>query len=153
VLVHCGGRGWAVPGPLEKVAKLIPDLQVIMGHANLQMRFESGAYWEAISIASGCPNMYLDICDWQVLGAIEEHNIAEFWHVLGVMRNSIGAHRIVWGTDMPMAGKGYEATRTWCRMMHDLPEEAAKYGVTFSSDEADFIRYKNAARLIGLPDE
>ena len=24
VLVHCGGRGWAIPGPLERVAKIFP---------------------------------------------------------------------------------------------------------------------------------
>lgn len=153
VLVHCGGGGWASPDPLERVAQALPDLKIIMGHANLQSRFESGAYWRALQIAGQCPNITLDICDWQVLGAIEERNIAEFWHVLDVMRNTVGAHRIVWGTDMPMAGKSYELTRTWCSMMLNLVEEAAHYDVRFTPLEAEYLCFKNAARLIGLPEE
>lgn len=151
VLVHCGGYGYAIPDGLEDVAEIFPDLQIIMGHANLQGRFEQGTYWRGISLAAPYPNITLDVTDWQVTGALEEHNIAEFWHVLDVMRNTVGAHRIVFGTDMPIAGKGYELTRHWCEMFANLPEEAAKYGVRFLPDEAELIAHGNAERLLGLP--
>src|SRR5262249_19805600 len=102
VLVHCGGSpgGWAAPEPLGEIAVQFPDLKVLMGHANLQSRFETGYYWKAIQIASSVTNITLDLTDWQVLGALDDENIAEFFHVLDVMRNSVGAHRILWGTDL-----------------------------------------------------
>jgi predicted TIM-barrel fold metal-dependent hydrolase len=148
VLVHCGGYGWAIPDPLEEIAEQFPDLQIIMGHANLQGRFESGTYWRGIQVAATAPNIVLDLTDWQVLGTLEEHNIAEFWHVFDVMRNTVGAHRIVFGTDMPIAGKGYELTRRWCEMFRNLPEEAAQYGVRVTPAEADLICHGNAERLL-----
>jgi predicted TIM-barrel fold metal-dependent hydrolase len=149
VLIHCGGSGYAIPEPVEEIAVQFPDLKVILGHTNLQGRFESGTYWRAIQIASGVTNIHLDICDWQVLGILDEWNIADFWHVMDVMRNSVGAHRIVWGTDLPMRGKGYEQTRTWVEMFKNLPEESAKFGVTFTEEERDLICHQNAERLVG----
>ena len=150
VLIHCGGSGYAIPEPVEEIAIQFPDLKVLMGHANLQGRFESGTYWRAIQIAGQVENIYLDICDWQVLGILDAHNIADFWHVLDLMRNSVSARRILWGTDMPMRGRSYEATRTWTNMFRNLPEEAAKFGVTFTEEERDLICYQNAERLMKI---
>lgn len=156
VLIHCGGsmfdllNKYSVPEPIEAVAVAFPELTVIMGHVNLQGRFESGSFWRGIQIGAGPVNVMLDICDWQVLGALEERNIAEFFHVLGVMRDHVGAHRIVWGTDMPMRGREYELTRRWCEIFRNLPEEAAAYGVTFSQDEAELIAHGNVERTLQL---
>jgi predicted TIM-barrel fold metal-dependent hydrolase len=155
VLVHCGGTGTSIADPLAEVAEQFPDLKIIMGHANLQGRFETGRYWRGIEIAAGAGagNITLDITDWQVSGALDEYNIAAFWHALDVMRNAVGAHRIVWGTDMPMAGRGYELTRRWCEMFRNLPEEAARYNVKFTQAETELICHGNSERLLGLPEE
>jgi predicted TIM-barrel fold metal-dependent hydrolase len=156
VLIHTGGSmfdllsKWSVPEPVEEVAVQFPDLNIIWGHANLQGRFESGSYWRAIQIAGSVTNLYLDLSDWQVTGALDERNIDDFWHVLDVMRNSVGAHRILWGTDMPMTGRGYDQTRRWVQMFESLPEEAGAYGVTFTQEETELICYQNAERLLGI---
>lgn len=156
VLIHCGGAmfdllsKYPIPEPIEEVAVLFPDLDVIMGHVNLQGRFESGAYWRGIQAGSGPMNIWLDICDWQVLGAIDDRNIAEFFQVLGHMRFAVGAHRILWGTDLPMRGSGFQLTKRWTEIVKNLPEEAAKHGVTFTQEEAEFIAHGNAERLLGI---
>jgi predicted TIM-barrel fold metal-dependent hydrolase len=156
VLIHTGGSmfnmlsKWSVPEPVEEVAVQFPDLKVILGHTNLQGRFESGTFWRGMQIASAVTNVYCDICDWQVLGALEDHNIAEFWHVLEVMRKTVGANRILWGTDLPMQGAGYEVTRRWVNLIKNLPEEGAKYGANFSQEETEMICHGNAEHLFGI---
>jgi hypothetical protein len=101
-------------------------------------------------IMVGPMNIWLDICDWQLLGAIEDRNIAEFFRVLGHMRPEVGAHRILWGTDLPMRGSGFQLTKRWAEIMQNLPEEAATHGVTFTQEEAEFIAHGNAERLLGI---
>jgi predicted TIM-barrel fold metal-dependent hydrolase len=157
VLIHCGGSmfdlksKWSGPEPIEEVAIDFPDLKVIMGHTNLQGRFESGSFWRGIQIGGGTTNLYLDFCDWQVTGALDERNIAEFWHVLDVARNTVGAHRMLWGTDLPMRGSGFELTRQWVDMFKNLRERGAEYGVNFTPEEVDLICHGNAERLLGIP--
>ncbi len=85
-----------------------------------------------------------------MLGAIEDRNIAEFFRVLGHMRREVGAHRILWGTDLPMRGSGFQLTKRWAEIVRNLPEEAAKHGVTFTQEEAEFIAHGNAERLLGI---
>jgi predicted TIM-barrel fold metal-dependent hydrolase len=157
VLIHTGASmfdlltKYSIPEQVEEVAAMFPDLTVIWGHSNLQGRFESGAYWRAIQIAGSMFNIYLDLCDWQVTGALDDRNIAEFWHVLDVMRNTVGAHRMLWGTDLPMRGRGYELTRRWTEMFRGLPAAAREFGVTFTDQEAALICHENAERLMGIP--
>jgi predicted TIM-barrel fold metal-dependent hydrolase len=156
VLIHTGGSifsmfsKWSVPEPVEEVAVAFPDLTVILGHTNLQGRFESGSFWRGMQIASGTLNIYCDITDWQVTGALDERNIAEFWHVLDIMRRQVGAHRILWGTDLPMRGAGFETTRQWVNMFKNLPEEGAKFGKTFSQEETELICHGNAERILRI---
>ena len=156
VLIHTGGSmfemltKWSIPEPVEEVAVQFPDLKIIWGHTNLQGRWESGAYWRAIQIAGSTWNIYPEVGDWQVTGALDERNIADFWHVLNILRNSVGAHRVIWGTDLPMRGRGYETTRRWVEMFKNLPEEAAKYGVSFTQEEAEMICHGNLERLLNL---
>jgi predicted TIM-barrel fold metal-dependent hydrolase len=158
VLIHCGGsmfdllNKYAIPEPIEEVAVKFPDLQVIMGHVNLQARFESGAYWRGLQIAAGPTNIFLDLTEWQVKGALEERNLPDLFHALGVMRDTVGAHRILWGSDLPWRGREYELTRRWAEIFRNLPDEAAKYDVGFSQSEAELIAHGNAERLIGIKD-
>lgn len=156
-LIHSGGSmfnmksKYSIPEPIEEVALDFPDLKVILGHTNLQGRFESGSYWRGIQIGGGPMNIYLDLCDWQVTGALLERNIADFWHVLDVARNTVGAHRLLWGTDLPMRGSGFELTRQWVDMFKNLRERGAEYGVDFTPEEVDLICHGNAERLLGIP--
>lgn len=157
VLIHSGGSmfdmlsKYSIPEPIEEVAVQFPDLKVILGHTNLQGRFESGSYWRAIQIAGAVTNIYLDLCDWQVTGALDERNISQFWHVLEIMRDSVGAQRMLWGTDLPMGrGRQFELTRRWVDIFKNLPAEARPYDVTFTEDERDLICFGNAERLFGI---
>lgn len=156
VLIHTGGSmfslltKWAVPEPVEDVALAFPDLQIILGHTNLQARFETGNFWRGIQVAASSLNIHCDLTDWQVHGALDERNIGELIHVLGIMRRQVGAHRMIWGTDLPIQGTGYESTRAWTNLFRNLPEEAAKYGVTFTQEEAELICHGNAERLLQL---
>jgi hypothetical protein len=66
------------------------------------------------------------------------------------MRNSVGAHRILWGTDLPMRGAGFELTRRWVNIFKNLTEEAAKFGVTITQEETASVCHVNAEELLKI---
>ena len=77
-LIHTGGAGysrsksrWTWPEWVEEVGVDLPELRILMGHTNLQTPFETGAYWRGLTAAQGKANIYLDLCDWQGLGAVQ----------------------------------------------------------------------------------
>lgn len=157
VLIHTGGAGstslskYTIPEPVEEIAVRFPDLKVIMGHTNITGRWEGGSYWRGIQLAGPVHNIYLDLTEWQATGALDDYNINSFWHVMDVMRNSVGAHRILFGTDMPAGrGRGFETTRRWCNIFKNLPEEAAKFNVTFTPEETELMCHANTERLLKI---
>ncbi len=142
VLIHTGGNVWAWPEWVELVARRYPDLRIIMGHTNLQAPFETQAYWQGLMSGSRHRNIWLDLCDWQALGAVKEENLPELARVIRVFLDSVGPERIVWGTDLPQAGVGSRAraqTMAWADFFRNLPESGAKYGVRFTEEERDGI--------------
>ena len=148
VLIHTGGNIWAWPEWVELVARRYPDLRIMMGHVNLQAPFETGAYWRGLMAARGKRNVWLDICDWQVLGAVKDENLPQLMKVLRVFFDSMGADRVVWGTDLPMVGSGPRAlTERWVDIAKNLPKWGAKYGVTFTEEERDGL-CNGAARAV-----
>lgn len=153
VLIHTGGAGprgktrWTWPEWVEEVAVRFPKLRVIMGHTNLQSPFETGAYWRGLTAARNKKNIYLDLCDWQVLNAVDEKNIPELLRVMRVFLDSAGPLRIVWGTDLPQTGVGRKRqheTQLWTDIFKNLPEWGDKYGIRFTEDERDGICFKAA---------
>ena len=147
VLIHTGGNIWAWPEWVELVARRYPDLRIFMGHVNLQFPFETQAYWRGLMAARGKRNVWLDICDWQVLGAVKDENLPQLMKVLRVFFDTMGHERVVWGTDLPMVGSGSRRlTERWVDIAKNLPEWGAKYGVTFTEEERDGL-CNGAARL------
>ena len=81
---------------------------------------------------------WLDICDWQVLNAVNEENLEALLKVLRVFFDSMGPERIVWGTDLPMVGsEAVNNTLTWSDIARNLPEWGSKYNITFTDEERD----------------
>ena len=158
VLIHTGGNIWAWPEWVELVARRYPDLRIMMGHTNLQFPWETQAYWRGLIAGRGKRNVWLDICDWQALGAVREENQPELAKVLRVFIDSVGADRVVWGTDLPQAGVGSRArgqTETWTHIAKNLPEWGAQYGVTFTEEERDGLCHGAAMQCmsnIDFPD-
>ena len=158
VLIHTGGNIWAWPEWVELVARRYPDLRIMMGHTNLQFPWETQAYWRGLIAGRGKRNVWLDICDWQALGAVKEENQPELAKVLRVFIDSVGAERVVWGTDLPQAGVGSRArgqTETWTHIAKNLPEWGAQFGVTFTEEERDGLCHGAAMQCmsnIDFPD-
>ncbi|MCS7002277.1 MAG: amidohydrolase family protein [Dehalococcoidia bacterium] len=155
ILIHTGGAGagsrtrWTWPEWVEEVAVTFPQLRVIMGHTNLQGPFESGAYWRGLICARSKRNIWLDLCDWQVLNAVDDHNVGELLRVIRVFLDTVGPNRIVWGTDLPQAGVGRKRqfqTQRWTDIFKNLPEWGERYGVKFTEDERDGICFRAAQR-------
>ncbi|MFN8535231.1 MAG: amidohydrolase family protein [Dehalococcoidia bacterium] len=157
VLIHTGGVGsrfaktrWTWPEWVEEVAVQFPKLRILMGHTNLQTPFESGAYWRGLTAARSKPNIWLDLCDWQVLGAVKDENIPVLLRAMRVFLDTVGPERIVWGTDLPQTGVGRKAqyeTQTWADIFKNLPEWGEKYGVRFTEDERDGICFRAAEKV------
>ena len=151
VLIHTGGNVWAWPEWVELVARELPDLRIMMGHTNLQAPFETEAYWRGLQAARGKKNIWLDLCDWQALGAVTDENIPELLKVVRIFINSMGAERIVWGTDLPQAGVGSKArgqTERWVDIFKNLPEWGKKYDINFTEEERDAICHGAAMQCL-----
>ena len=80
--------------------------------------------------------------------------------MLARARDTLGAHRIMWGTDTfsgprvngrnvfgHATGFGMTELVDWLRR---LPETAAKYGKSFTKEEVDLILGENASRFLGI---
>jgi predicted TIM-barrel fold metal-dependent hydrolase len=73
---------------------------------------------------------------------------AYFYRVLGIMLRRVGAHRILFGTHYPDRSKWmYEA---WCDLWNSIEDRAKEHGLTISKEQADLMRFGNAARLLKL---
>jgi uncharacterized protein len=147
VMVHTGPE----PKPLysrhcqpvyvDDVAADFPDLTIILAHAGLS------AWWqEAAGVASVAPNVYLDISGWQAMARLRP---LEFYTTLRSLISTLGAHRILWGSDYP-ALRLLLSEAAWVKAITDPPEAARQHGITFTNEEVSAIMGDNAARLLGL---
>lgn len=161
VLIHTGSAPnsrWAWPEWVEEVAIRFPELRIFLGHTNLQTPFETGNYWRGLSVARGKRNMWLDLCDWQALGAVKDENIPQLLRFIRVALDSMGSRRIVFGTDLPQAGlssKQKHDTMTWTNIFKNLPEWGDKHGIRFTEEERDGICHLAAKEIlsnINFPD-
>jgi predicted TIM-barrel fold metal-dependent hydrolase len=143
VLIHTGnGTQDTWPEWVEEVGRLMPEVRIILGHTNLQVPFETGAYWRGMQAVERLRNVWLDLCDWQALGAVKDENIPELLKVIRVFINRKGADRILWGTDLPQAGVGHvsrEQTEKWVDIFKNLPEWGDRYGIKFTEEERDML--------------
>ncbi len=135
------------PSAVSELAARYPEATLIYGHAGYR-------YWweEALQVSRSHPTSYIEISQWTGEAL---RNPELFVTVLSEMRDVLGAHRILLGTDFAagprtVAGGTYPEIITF---MRELPERADRYGRAFTRDEADLILGGNAARLLGLDTE
>jgi predicted TIM-barrel fold metal-dependent hydrolase len=151
VLCHTGGPGIALlparfanPIYLQDVQADFPDLVLWIAHAGHRI------YWqEAAAVAAVGINTYLELSTWQAI-AEEEEEFYVRW--LATVRDRVGAHRLLWGSDH-IAGtrvRGKQKLVNWVAWFRDLPERAQRYDITFTTEEVEAILGGNAARCLGL---
>lgn len=130
---------YSQPMHLDDVATDFPDLTIIMAHAGQ-------AWWpEALNIARTKGNVYLDLSMWQWEAKYPEQFVA----ALARMRDTIGAERMIFGSDFPGLRRAMEL-KPWVQTFQDLPALAKRYGYSFNSAEVDAIMCGNAQRLLKL---
>lgn len=134
----------ARPAAVSQIAAKYPEATLIYGHAGYR-------YWweEALQVSRSHTSSYLEISQWTE----EAHRNPElFINVLSEMRDTIGAHRMLLGTDFaagPVTAERGEYPRLM-EFMRTLPEQAARYGKVFTQEETDLITDGNARRLLKL---
>ena len=147
VMVHTGPE----PKPLysrhcqpvyvDDVAADFPDLNIILAHAGLS------AWWqEAAGVASVAPNVFLDISGWQPVARLRP---LEFYATLRSLIDTVGAKRIMWGSDYP-ALRLLMPEADWAKAIVEPAEVAQEKGISFSEEEVAAIMGDNAARLLSL---
>ncbi len=147
VMVHTGPE----PKPLysrhcqlifvDDVAADFPDLDIILAHAGLS------AWWQdAAGVASVAPNVHLDISGWQPIAKLRPQ---EFYAHLRTLIDTVGAGRIMWGSDYP-ALRLLLSESAWVEAITDPPQAVKERGAGFSEEEVSAIMGDNAARLLKL---
>src|SRR5262249_44805600 len=117
------------PSEWGDVVVEFPDLTVILGHAG----DDSDLYFEeCLTVAGSAINCYLELGGWHRLAFRDP---AAFFAKLDRMRQRVGAHRILWGSDH-QSGPRYSGEKShvprWLELFRTLPETAAAHGFTFS---------------------
>src|SRR5690606_6851834 len=89
VLTHAwAGDPYCGPGPVRRVMEKHPDVRLPFGHSLCPTPFE-----QAAEVARDFENLWLDITSSNQCYRMIEHAVA-----------TVGAHRILYGSDMPFIG-------------------------------------------------
>jgi uncharacterized protein len=133
------------PIHISDVQSLYPDLQIILAHAG------KGHWWKAaVSIAAAHPNTYLELSMWS---DIAFKNMEDFHRKLAFMRDSVGAHKILFASDN-CAGAATEDSKSWLprwvQVFKNLPEAAKQFDIHFTQEEVDLILGENGRRLLKI---
>lgn len=151
VVVHTAYVGfphvgeYANPLFLGRVQAAFPDLQLVLGHAG-------HPFWghEAMKIVSEHPRSFLEISNWNWDLDSSEDNVIR---TLGKMRDEVGAHRILFGSDH-LGGRRFSGKRgklkRWVDFIKELPERGQRVGVKFSEEEVALILGGNACRVFRI---
>ncbi len=82
-----------------------------------------------------------------------EINPDGFIRTLAEMRDQVGAHRILFGSDYAAgpARSGDKSTwGRWVDFIKNLPERASDVGMTFTKEEVSLMLGENAGRILSL---
>jgi len=124
---------------LDDVAADFPDLTIILAHAGM------GAWWqEAAGIAAVCPNIHLEFSGWQPMARLRPQ---EFYAALRSMISTVGASRVMWGSDYP-ALRLLLSEESWVKAITQPDQAVQDQGISFSGEEISAIMGDNAARLL-----
>lgn len=132
---------YSLPIHLDQVAVDFPELPVILAHCG-------ECYWEeAARLASGKPNMFLDIAGWQ--HRVRRRPVEELYTPLRTILNIASARKVLWGSDWP-AMNNLMSQAEWINCVKNPPDSAREAGIEFSEAEVDAILGGNATRLLKL---
>lgn len=155
--IHVGYQHWpagrskygAQPMPhMDDLTADFPDLVVVMNHSGMDTRASTYVWEQCVSIAETRMNVYLEVADWPRRLVRVMDDIPELMRKLKIMKDAVGAHRIIFGTDQPGISKQDDAlTKTFIELLVDLPARGKKYGVDFSKEEVELMMYGNAERI------
>lgn len=163
VFIHTGSAfmgyaEYARPIYIERPAKDFPELEFIMAHAGGGI----GHLWEeACVVGRSAPNVHLELAQYAptvIQGGFHgrrgkyRDRTEDFLDILDIMRNMLpgGCNNILFGSDYPTYP--LETYKAWCDLFLNLPDVAAQHDYDFSQEEADLMCYKNAIRLLKLPE-
>ncbi len=145
VLVHTGPETmplyskFCYPVYMDEVANDFPGLKLIMAHAGF------GWWPEALNIASVRPNVYLDLAGWQPKML---HPVEAFYRPLRTILDTIGADRVMFGSDWPALRLFRGGEATWVQAFTQPPDVVKKSGITFSEEEVVSILGETARKII-----
>lgn len=150
VIIHTATVGYpmrtrfAHPFAVNDVQSLFPDLQIILAHAGHGQW--AGA---ARQVAARHPGTYLELSNWNE--DFESNPEGSIRSILA-MRDAVGAHRILFGSDHFGGTRFSGGTRLpgWIDFVRELPERAAVLGLDISAEEVGLILGENANRLFKL---
>ena len=134
---------------LDDVLVDFPDLVVVVNHSGMDTRASTYLWEQCVSIAETKLNMYLEVSDWprRLIRVFDDES--ELVRKFKVMRDAVGAHRIIYGSDQPAISpkRDNDLTKKFIEWLIDLPTNAKKYGVDFSKEEVELIMHGNAERI------
>lgn len=121
------------------MANDFPGINIIAAHAG------DWAWWpEAAELASGKPNLYLDLSTGQ--NRTRRWPIEEFYRPLRHMINMAGWHKILFGSDWPVL-KHYLSQADWVKKFAEIPEEVQQAGIRFT-EKRDLSHFGRKCRRI-----
>lgn len=151
-VIHCsplGGDPLQVirsrPAAVAAVLAQYPTLRVSFAHAGIE------AWWaEALDCATGWQHAYLELSLWQRVAA---RDYREFRHRVRLMRDQLGAHRLIFGSDIMRGTKhdpeGAELEK-WIAQVRDLAAPYEGSAPVLSEEELEFLLSQNTIRLFDL---
>lgn len=140
---------FANPLFLHDVQIAFPRLIIWVGHSGARLWWD-----EAVSVVASGVNSYLDLSVWIWDDTTEEEK-ATFLKRLAQARDRVGAHRLLFSSDHVSGSRvrGRAFLLKIVQWFKDLPEQAKRYGITFTEEEMSLILGGNAARCLGLSAE
>lgn len=138
---------FAHPLNIGDVQARYPSLPIVFAHAGYPVWAE-----EVMELVAHHPDSHLDISNWN---AMTDRNPDGLVRLLIEMRDTVGAHRMLFASDH-LGGRRFSGSRSrlahWVNFMQELPDRAAKLGLTVSSEEMALIMGENARRVYKLGD-
>ena len=133
------------PAELAALSAEYPALKVSYAHAGLD------AWWvEALDCATGWQHAYLELSLWQRVAFAD---YGEFRRRIRRMRDQVGAHRLLFGSDIcrgPRQDPEGDELARWATMVCDLAEPWQGRPAVLSGEEVELVLADNAVRLFDL---
>jgi predicted TIM-barrel fold metal-dependent hydrolase len=134
------------PDALVPALAAQPELTLVLAHAGFE------AWWEeALDLAHGWRRTYLEVSLWDELA---ERDIREFRARMRRLVDRLGAHRIVFGSDIirgPQVDPDGSRLGRWIAHFQGLAEPFEGSGPVVGAEELELMLAGNADRIYGLP--